>query len=951
MRHLRRTATATRAEPGQPYWSRVLRAIRAARGVSQDGWAAWLGVSRRTVQRWERGEVAPDAYGEQVILERCQAWGLFRTFERGPLRGLDLTPVGLRDLLAEARLGTGPRGFLPSPEPGATGTGIARAASAPATPTPTLPVAPPASLTNLPAPLTSFVGREWEMAEVARLLATTRLLTLTGAGGVGKTRLALEAAAAALPAYPDGAWLVEFGAMADPALVPQAVAVALGVREAPGRSLAETLVEHLRRRSMLLVLDNCEHLLAACAHLAEVLLRACPRLQVLATSREALAVGGETVWVVPSLTLPDPARLPPGEGKAVAALARTDAVRLLVERARAARPGFALTSANAPAVVEVCQRLDGIPLALELAAARLKVLPVEEVAAHLHDRFRLLTGGSRTALPRHQTLRATMDWSHDLLTEPERALFRRLAAFAGGFTLQAAERVCAGEAVAAEAVLDLLTRLVDKSLVVVEEPDAAPAVVVPPPQEEHGRYRLLETARQYGWERLAESGEAEAVQRRHADVFLGLAEATETALRGARQGAWLKRLEAEHDNLRAALAWSRGAGEAPTALRLAGALGHFWWRRGYGGEGRQWLESALALPGASGRTALRAKVLFEAGQLARQQGDYAAARPLLEESRAISLELGDQGGVARTLWALGLVAAWSGDRAAARPLFEEAVALAREAGDPWTLAEVLFLLGTVTAPGDDVAARPLFEESAALFRQMGDTEFAVRPLNHLGRMALRQGDYATAHAWLEEALALAREAGDTPIIGEVLFELGKLAWSEGDHGRAAALFEETRILARRFGEKTWIVLSLHNLGYLAQGQSEHGRAAALFRESLAVARDQASRQGIAASLAALAGVTGMTGQSERAARLFGAAEALRDALGGAGDPAGRAEAQVPRNAIGNPLDAPNRAEYECGLAAARAGLDATRFAAAWMRGRAMPLDQAIAEALGETAPA
>lgn len=446
---------------------------------------------------------------------------------------------------------------------------------------------------NLPLQLTSFVGRERELADIAALVATQRLVTLTGPGGTGKTRLALQAAADTLEAYPDGVWLAELGALAEPTLVPAAVAAAVGVREEPGRPLLGTLTAALRPKCLLLMLDNCEHLLEGCARLADALLRACPRLTILATSREALGIAGETGWRVPSLALPDAAQPPP-----VAALTQYEAVRLFVDRALADDPAFRVTSHNASAVAEVCHRLDGIPLALELAAARLRVLPVEQLLARLEDRFRLLTGGSRTALPRQQTLRATVDWSYALLSDPEKTCFNRLAVFAGGFTLEAAEAVCAdAAAVEPAAVLDLLTHLIDKSLVSAGRlPDGT------------GRCRLLETLRHYARQTLAASGEAAAVHERHARHFLAYVEQAEPALRGPAQLDWLdwldwlERLEREHDNLRAALDWFAEHGPAEDGLRLAAALGSrasFWVTRGYLAEGRQ----RLARRWLSGRRA------------------------------------------------------------------------------------------------------------------------------------------------------------------------------------------------------------------------------------------------------------------------------------------------------------------------------------------------------------
>jgi predicted ATPase/class 3 adenylate cyclase len=809
---------------------------------------------------------------------------------------------------------------------------------------------------NLPLQVTSFIGREKELAEVKRLLETTRLLTLTGAGGVGKTRLALHAAAEALPRFTEGVWLAELAALADPALVPQAVATAVGIREEPGRSLLATLSEALRPKHLLLVLDNCEHLVEACARLADSLLRTCPQLQVLATSREPLGIAGEAPWRVPSLGLldaQDGRPLPP-----TPQVAQVEAVRLFVERAVSAQPGFALTDQNARAVAQICQRLDGIPLALELAAARVRVVPVEQLLGRLSDRFRLLTGGSRTALARHQTLRATVDWSYDLLSPDERRLFNRLSVFAGGFTLEAAEAVCSGEDVALEGVLELLTHLVDKSLVVVEgAPDGT------------ARYRLLDTLRQYGWQRLVDSRESEAIRRAHAGCYLALAEEAEPELTGAGQQAWLERLERDHDNLRVALVWAVEREEAETGLRLGGALGRFWMVRGYLSEGRQRLAAGLALAGASGRTAVRARALDMAGWLASPQGDYPAARALLQESLAICQELGHKRGTAFALYGLGLAAwnqgdygaaralyeeslaicqelgdkqgiaealnglgivAWNqGDYPAARALAEESLAICRELGDKWGIAFALRGLGLVAwGQGDHAVARALLQESLAIYRQLGHKRGTAFALTGLGRVAADQGDYPTARARSKEGLALFQALGNQWGIAEALTSLGDVLRQQGDLGQAAALYEETLAVARARGLQAHVAWAQHGLGHVALRAQHPRQARTCFAESLARFCAQESKRGIAYCVAGLAGVAAAEGQLARAARLFGAAQGLLEAMG-----------------VVVPLAERAASGHDCNMAAVRAALGEASFAAAWAAGQALPLERAIAEAL------
>ncbi len=488
---------------------------------------------------------------------------------------------------------------------------------------------------NLPAELSSFLGRERELTELGRLLDTTRLLTLTGTGGVGKTRLALRLAHGVLGNSFDAVWLVELAALTDPTLVTPAVAQAVGVREEPGRTLLATLVTALGYGRVLLVLDNCEHLLDACASLAESLLLACPDLRILATSREPLGVTGEVAWRVPSLALP--------EGDvAVKDLASSEAVELFVERTRAARPGFVLSERNAPAVLELCRRLDAIPLALELAAAQVCFLTPEEILDRLHDRFRLLSRASRTAPRRQQTLRATVEWSYNLLTEAERRLFEQVSVFAGGFTLEAAEAVCAGDDVEAAKVLDLLSRLVDRSLVVME----------PLREVEATRYRLLETLRAYGQQRLAERGELEAIRERHARWMAKCAQRAEQAFRRPEQGWWLWWVEREHeqDNVRAALGWALEREETELAVGLACSLALSWLLHGQWSEGLDWMKRVLALP-EKVPTRERGMLLAHAVELSVFQGDVASNRPSgdlstvhawMNEYLALAETLGDE---------------------------------------------------------------------------------------------------------------------------------------------------------------------------------------------------------------------------------------------------------------------------------------------------------------------
>jgi predicted ATPase/Tfp pilus assembly protein PilF len=764
---------------------------------------------------------------------------------------------------------------------------------------------------NLPSQLTSFIGREQQMAEVKQFLATTRLLTLTGSGGCGKTRLALQVAADLLEEYADGVWLVELAPLTDPALVPQTVASALGAREEPGRSLTATLTDTLRPKSLLMVLDNCEHLLTACAQLADTLLRSCPGLRMLASSREGLGIGGEQIYRVPSLSLPDATHLPPLEG-----LHEFEAVQLFADRARLGQPAFAVTQANALAVAQVCQRLDGIPLAIELAAARVKVLSVEQIAERLDDRFRLLTGGSRTALPRQQTLRALIDWSYDLLVEPERALLRRSSVFAGGWSLEAAEAVCAGDGIEEWEVLDLLTSLVDKSLASAEE------------HEGLARYRLLETVRQYARDRLLESGEEAGVRRRHLECFLRLAEEAISWLAGPKQAAWLDRLETEHDNLRAGLEWSRAADErVETGLRLALALWAFWDTRHHRAEAREHLSGLLERSGSL-PPAMRAAALCAVAHYTDKQHDSRSARQMVEEGLAIYRRLEDKPGIARALRRLGVIALRQGDAASARTLLEESLDLHRELNKKRMPGWLLWNLGEVSwTEGDTASAQTRFEQSLSAFRANGDKLGIANALQSLGAMAMSRGEYAAARPLFEESLENGEELGSKGTVAESLQALGDLARCQGDWEEARSRYTQSLAIGREL-ENAWsIARSLIGLGLVLVRLGQYAEARAAARDSMRFWQAQGNKRSITRCLECLAQVAWAQGELVRMARLFGAAEAMREAIPFALHPG-------------------NRSEYD-GITAARAALGEEAFAAAWAEGRALSLEAAIALALEE----
>lgn len=677
---------------------------------------------------------------------------------------------------------------------------------------------------DIPMQPTPLIGREREIEEACALLCSGEacLLTLTGPGGVGKTRLGLRVAAELEGEFVDGARFVSLASIREPDLVIPVIARTLGLGGAGEGPLSERLAERLRERELLLLLDNLEQVVEAAPRVAE-LLAACPRLEVLATSREVLRLSCERVFPVPPLGLPDPERPP----RDVRTLSGYEAVAYFVERARAVKPDFRLTGENAPAVTEICARLDGLPLGIQLAAARVKLLSPEAVLERLRSRLRLLKGGARDAPARQRTLKKAIGWSYDLLEAGERLLFGRLSVFAGGCTLEAAEAVCDTEELAEEA-LDVLASLMDKSLLYRTEAEDGEV-----------RFRMLETIREYALERLEADGGGEEIRCAHATHYLALAEEAEPELNGPQQLSWFERLDAEHGNLRAALGWSLERGEAELALRLGSALGPFWANRGHHSEGTRWLEVVISA-GGDAAPGLRAKALGALGLVLENYGDLGRLEAPLEESLALYRELGAGHGTASVLRGLGYVELNKGD-------FERSEAL--------------------------------LEESLALSREFGDGFVADAALTGLAVIALERGDLERSEAFMEESLASSRRRGDTKVIAYSLHNWGYSLASRGEYERTAAMAEEAVALFRGLDNRRGVALSLVTLGIAALGRGDPEAAKRLAGESLTLNQEVGDRCVTAENLEILTGVAGSAGEAARAARLWGAAEALREAVG------------------------------------------------------------------------
>ena len=713
----------------------------------------------------------------------------------------------------------------------------------------------PSHPNNLPAQLTSFVGREKELADIQKLLSDTHILTLIGPGGTGKTRLSIQAASALLDRFPDGLWLVELAPILDPLLVPRITAMTMGLRDKPQRPVIDMLCDYLREKKMLIILDNCEHLVDACAHMADRILHAAPDVRILASSREALGIGGEVTYRVPSLGLPDIGHLPSLES-----LSQYEAVKLFIDRARSAVPTFSVTNDNAPAVAQICHRLDGIPLAIELAAAKTRVLGVEQISKRLDDRFRLLTGGSRTALERHQTLRAAIDWSYNLLSPTEQVLFQRLSVFVGGWTLEAAESVCEAGSVGSEEVLNLLEQLIHKSLVIKEE--------------EHGesRYQMLETIHQYAHEKLVEADEEQGIRDRHQNYFLKLSEQLEAELMGPRQGEWFARANKEQSNLRSALEHALKT-NIEAGLYISSTLAFF---SEDNHESRRWLAEFLQKPESKEYPHARAKALCRQSGILYNFEQYHEAYAAAEESLALFRAVGDPYGEVDSLVLLGWIFGYIADPAKRAEVLEQALTLAKTLGDIGRQAYVLNVLGWDHR--DFTRAFAYWEQAITLYRQIGNGAGLASTLSNLGYFLLVDNQIDVAEKYLDEANLLFEQM-NIKARSQLLSAYGEIVLRRGDFERARDYFQEDARISNELGNRINYLWARARWGFAELRAGRITEAYQVIAETAQEFQKDGSRIGVVYSLEGMLSLYITVGKAEAAARLLGWTDATREMIG------------------------------------------------------------------------
>ena len=692
--------------------------------------------------------------------------------------------------------------------------------------------------TNLPIQLTSFVGREKQLADVKRLLQDAHMLTLVGPGGTGKTRLAIQAGSELIEQYPDGVWLVELAPILDPVFVPRTTALTLGLRDEPQRPVIDMLCDYLRDKKILIILDNCEHLVDACARLADRVLHAAEDVRIFATSREALGIAGEVSYRVPSLELPDIAQLPPAES-----LGQYEAVKLFIDRATSAVPTFTVTNENAPALAQICHQLDGIPLAIELAAAKVRVLSLEQITKRLGDRLRLLTGGSRTVLERHQTLRAAIDWSYNLLPAAEQVLFRRLSVFVGGWTLEAAESVCADASVKSEDILNLLEHLINKSLVIMDE------------VQNETRYSILETLRQYANEKLVEAKESDALRDRHLEYFLNLAEAAEPCLIRPEQLEWLAKLDADYKNIRFALEWALGNETTETSLRLCAALGWFWWVRCYWQEGIGWLHSALNKPSQQSKreNVFRVKALYHDAALANELGDVEQMKRSAERSLSLAQNVLDKRDIAIARFYTGWALERLNNHHHALSLLEQSLKDFREIKDVYWESVAYRLLGYLRGIYGKINWDEQADYELSLARKAGERKNLADVLVNRAYQLFHLNRLEEAAHYAEEANMLSKQVGSG--WNESRYFSAQISWLRGDYKAAREILMEIRERSNALGDRNGRSQTNVDLAILTLEEEDLCGARTYLEESLAIAREIGNKSSIAFRLAVLGNIS------------------------------------------------------------------------------------------------
>ncbi|MBS1517822.1 MAG: tetratricopeptide repeat protein [Bacteroidetes bacterium] len=710
---------------------------------------------------------------------------------------------------------------------------------------------------NLPIQLTNFIGREEEIKHAKEILKDNRLLTLTGSGGAGKTRFSLQTGAYMIDDFANGVWFIELEAISEPDSLNVELINVFGLKEEPNKNIEEILAEYLLEKEILIILDNCEHIVSACAELAERLLSSCPKLKIIATSREALNCKGEQTYRIPPLSLPDT-----NYNNTPEQLTQYESVRLFIERALAVNPKFRVTNENAPAMAEVCSRLDGIPLAIELAAARTKILSLEKIYERLDDRFNLLTGGNRTALPRQQTLRALIDWSYDLLSENEKILWSRLSVFSGGWTLEAAEEVCSDEIISKYEILDLLSQLTEKSVIIYDLTK--------------DRYRILESLKDYGIKKLSDGND---IFIKHLNYFSELSERAKPELLGENTKLWMHIIEADHSNFISAIEWSVRNENTEKGVQTAAALGRFWNITGQYSTGIRLIENILESSATLGKSS-KVKVLNWIGSFKSAQGDYEQAKKYYEEILNIRKESGDKSGIAGSIHNLGNVSLSQGDYEQAKKYYEESLAIYKEIGDKKGIATPILSLGNIALnQGDYEQAKKYYEESLVIKKEIGDKDGIARSINNLGNVAYYKGDYEQAKKYYKESLHICEEIGSKNGIAALISNLGSVASNQGEYEQAKKYYEESLDIRKKIGNKNGIAESIKNVGNVAYDQGDYNQAKKLYEESLAIYKEIGYKIGMADSLNYLGNSAYRLGEFEMAIKLLSAAEKALESMG------------------------------------------------------------------------